>query len=162
MNVELKALSKIDAMKNLFAALLMLMVSGSAFAQSDKEFWFHNLEEAESYAASHEVPILMVFAGSDWCRPCMRFKKDILTTEAFSNYAKDKLTILYLDFPMRKENKLPAEQTKHNEQLAEKYNESGAFPYVLMLDANEKVLGKLAFKNQSPEEFIADCEKLQP
>lgn len=149
-------------MKNLFAALLILLVSGSAFAQSENEFWFHNLEEAESYAASHEVPILMVFAGSDWCRPCMRFKKDILTTEAFSNYAKDKLTILYLDFPMKKENKLPAEQIKHNEQLAEKYNESGAFPYVLMLDAHEKVLGKLSFTNQSPEEFISDCEKLQP
>jgi thioredoxin-related protein len=149
-------------MKNIFAAVLVLFVWGNSFAQDEKEFWFYDLEEAESYAALHEVPILVVFAGSDWCRPCMRLKKDILTTEVFSNYAKDKLTILYLDFPMRKENKLPEDQTKHNEQLADKYNDSGAFPYILMLDKNEKTLGKIAFKNQSPEEFIADCEKLNP
>ena len=39
-------------------------------------------------------------------------------------------------------------------KLAEKYNLEGSFPLVVILDKNGKVLGKMGFKNVSPEEYI--------
>ena len=37
---------------------------------------------------------------------------------------------------------------------AEKFNGEGSFPLVVILDKNGKVLGKMGFKNVSPEEYI--------
>jgi len=144
-----------------FLVLLVLcFFAQQGQAQLNEAITFNDITKAKAYAEKENVAILMVFAGSDWCRPCMQFKKSILLNDAFSAYSDTTLALLYLDFPLKKANKLSPEQTTHNEKLAEVYNTSGAFPAILLLDRNEKVLGKLPFKNQSPAEFIAQCEAL--
>lgn len=147
-------------MKRLVPFAILALACQLSFAQPDQEIQFTKLSEAKTFATEHEVPILMVFAGSDWCKPCIQFKKDILLSEPFQTYAKSHLAILYLDFPIRKANKLTDEEVKQNELLAEKYNPSGGFPQILLLTADETVLGKLSFKNQSPEAFIDDCKSI--
>ena len=135
--------------------LFFLCIIPFGFSQTEKpEHWFADINEAKEYATEKEVSILVVFAGSDWCKPCIQFKKEILSNETFNAFAKENMAILYLDFPMRKKNKLSAEQTQHNEQLAEKYNQKGAFPEIVLLNTDEKILGKFVFNNQSPESFI--------
>jgi len=146
-------------MNRLFFVFLLLGFNHLLIAQSDTLSWFTDLEKAKSAAAENGQDILMVFAGSDWCKPCIQFKKDILKSADFESKMKDELVVLYLDFPARKKNKLSQEQTSHNEALAERFNKSGAFPKILLLDDNEKVLGSPEFKNQSPLEFI---HELQP
>lgn len=138
----------------LFATLSFLSLQ--LVAQSEHTNWFSQIEEAQAYASEHEVPILMVFAGSDWCRPCIQFKQDILLSPDFENYAAEHLAILYLDFPARRKNQLPEEQTKHNERLAEQYNSSGAFPKLVLLSAKEEVLQEPTFHSQTPAVFIEE------
>lgn len=116
--------------------------------------WFENIDAAKQHAADNQKNILMVFAGSDWCKPCIKFKKDILQDSAFENWAREKLVILYLDFPARKKNKLPKDQKAHNEKLAEQFNKSGAFPSIYLLDHNEKVIAQPIYKGQTAEVFI--------
>ena len=118
--------------------------------------WFTNIEEAKSTAAENGQNILMVFAGSDWCKPCIKFKKDILQNSNFATQNIEKLVILYLDFPARKKNKLPKEQTKHNETLADKYNRSGTFPKIILLNAQGEKLKTVAFEGQSVEAFTSE------
>lgn len=143
-----------------FLVGVAILIFQSGYSQEHPGYWFSNVEDAKSYATEHEVPILMVFAGSDWCKPCIMFKKDILISENFEGYAAEHLAVLYLDFPIKKANKLPEEQTAHNEALAEKYNRSGAFPAIVMVDAEEHMLGHLEFHNQSADEFIESCKSL--
>jgi hypothetical protein len=69
---------------------------------------------------------------------------------------------LYLDFPARRNNKLPEEQTKHNERLADKYNSSGAFPKLVLLNAQEEVLMEPTFHSQSPEVFMEEITLSKP
>ena len=147
-------------MKKLAFVGMMVLAFQSVFAQEHGSNWFSDMDKAKSYAAAHDVPILMVFAGSDWCKPCIMFKKDILTSEGFDAYAKEHLAVLYLDFPIKKANKLSEEQTAHNEALAEKYNRAGAFPAIMMVDAQEHMLGHLEFHNQSTDDFIESCKSL--
>ncbi len=142
----------------LFSSLIVVALIG--FPQGTPDIPITNLEYAKSLASDKKVPILMVFAGSDWCKPCIQFKRDILSDEAFKSYASENLIVLYLDFPLKKANKLSKEQTEQNELLASKYNPSGAFPKILLLGSNEKFIGDLKFGNQTTAEFIESCKSL--
>lgn len=119
-----------------------------------------NLSEAKSYAKENHKLILLEFSGSDWCIPCIRMEKEIFQKDSFVNYSKEHLVLLHADFPRLKKHQLPKEQAKNNEELAEKYNKEGAFPYTVLLDADGKVLkqwdGMVA---TSPQEFI---KQIQP
>lgn len=140
-------------MSKLWMGLLGCLMSMQLVGQQDIT-WVHEMEEAQTVAQAENRQILMVFAGSDWCRPCIQFKKDILESSTFATYAKDKLVVLYLDFPARRKNQLPAPQKAHNEALAEQYNASGLFPNILLFSPKLDLQSKLDFKNQSPQTFV--------
>lgn len=139
-------------------AVLLIILSASAFSQ--KPAWFVNSSEAKVYADANKVPILLVFAGSDWCKPCKILKADILNSTVFQSYYSTKFALLYLDFPIQAKNKLPDSLKKQNELLAEKYNKTGIFPNLVMINTKGEVLGTLVFKNQTPQVFIDQCEQL--
>ncbi len=145
-------------MKKLFITLLLAIAFTMAHSQS--KAWFSSSADAKAYAISNKVPILLVFAGSDWCKPCMMLKADILHSAAFEAYFPSKMAILYLDFPMQAKNKLPAELKKQNELLVESYNKSGAFPAMILINTEGKVLGNLKYTSQTPAVFVEQCKTL--
>ncbi|MFK7772250.1 MAG: thioredoxin family protein [Saprospiraceae bacterium] len=139
--------------------IFMVAIFAATFVSAQNENslqWFTNIEEAKSISTKNEQNILMVFAGSDWCKPCIQFKKDILQNSNFATQNGEELVILYLDFPARKKNKLSKEQTKHNETLADKYNRSGTFPKIILLDAQGEKLKTIVFEGQSVEAFTTE------
>lgn len=117
--------------------------------------WKDSYQEALEQANSEDKPIVLVFSGSDWCAPCIRLEKTIWTSREFKNYANKELILYRADFPRKKSNKLPQEQLDQNKRLAERFNQNGYFPLVLILDKSEKVLGKTGYQKISPEEYIA-------
>jgi len=122
----------------------------------DSLVWTTDLDEAEKIAAANDLRVLMVFSGSDWCRPCQAFKKEVLLNESFRTAAKDKVVVLYLDFPAKKRNMLPEKQSAKNADLAEKYNQNGTFPTVLLMSETEDLAPcKLNYKSEGAEEWIA-------
>ncbi len=140
----------------IWLALCLIQVQAQ---ESIPSHWEINMEKAKEKAQAENKSILMVFAGSDWCKPCIQFKKDILLSDEFSKFEEQELIILYLDFPARKKNRLPENQTLHNEQLAEKFNRQGAFPKVVLLDGNGKKVKDIPFKNQSPSDYLHQFPK---
>lgn len=131
------------------ALILTCLICGSS--QVASETWFTNKDKVQLFASNNDSNILMIFAGSDWCRPCIKFKKEILLSEEFSQLD---LAILYLDFPAKKKNKLSKEQTSHHEALADKYNRSGSFPKIVLLDSKFATIKSIEYTHQTPEEFI--------
>jgi thioredoxin-related protein len=113
-----------------------------------------NASEAFQIAGEAHRPVLLVFAGSDWCAPCMRLEKKILTDDSFKNFAELNLVILKAEFPQRK--KLSAEVEKQNEALAEQYNPNGIFPYLVLLTADKQVISLINYHDQSPADFISE------
>lgn len=113
----------------------------------------HNAEEAFRIASETDKPVLLVFAGSDWCAPCIRFEKQVLSENSFLEFAKENLVILKADFPQRK--KLPLSEQEQNDTLAEQYNPKGVFPRLLLLRVDKSVLSVLSYTNQTPVEFIS-------
>jgi thioredoxin-related protein len=102
--------------------------------------WENNFEVAKQRAEKEHKLILVNFSGSDWCIPCIRQHKEVFDSKTFTDYADANLVLLGADFPRLKKNKLPKEQQKANDELAEKYNPNGIFPLTLLLDHKGKVI----------------------
>jgi hypothetical protein len=65
---------------------------------------------------------------------------------------------LLADFPRQKKNQLPKEKQELNDKLAEKYNPEGEFPYMVLLDAEGKVLRKWSGfdRKLSVQDYVAE------
>lgn len=150
-------------MKKLQLATLITLIglSITSYAQ-ENEHWLKDFDKAKEIAAKEHRPILMSFAGSDWCKPCIKLTREVFETPEFQDYAKDHLVLLLLDFPRLKKNALPKEQVKHNEKMAEKYNHDGSFPLVVLVDAEGKVIDKTGYQAGGPDNFIAYLNKTLP
>ncbi len=118
--------------------------------------WQENFEDALQLAEEANKPIVLVFSGSDWCAPCIRFKRNILDSEDFMNYSESNYVLYNADFPRKKKNKLPLEISNSNKSLAAEFNSSGYFPLVVVLDKEKSLLGKTGVdRRASPKEFIS-------
>lgn len=115
---------------------------------------------AVQLAQKKHKAILLVFSGSDWCQPCIRFDKQVLQQEAFLSFAQANLVVLKCDFPQRKA--LSPQLLKQNEALAEQFNPEGSFPKLLLLDAQLEVLAPLNYQNQALETFIKQIDQQLP
>ncbi len=143
-------------MKKILIGFIVL-VSNFGFAQE----WQENFDEAKKIASEQDKNIIIVFSGSDWCAPCIKLDKNIWQSEAFKKEANEEWVLVKANFPRKKANELSKEQTEHNRKLAEKYNIEGSFPLVVILDKSGKVLGKMGFKNVTPEEYIKMIHALE-
>lgn len=103
---------------------------------------------------------LLVFSGSDWCLPCIRFEREVLQAASFITFSKENLVIENADFPQHK--KLSKEQVRHNESLAERYNTQGYFPHVLLLNEHGKVLSQIITNRVVAENVIAQIKPYLP
>lgn len=136
---------------NFFSALLfvLLIVPG----------WESDFETAKQKAHEQQKLILLEFSGSDWCAPCIRFRKGVLETTSFKSFADSALILLNADFPRLKKNKLSKEQQKKNDKLADQYNPNGVFPMTVLLDADGKMLKTWeGYPNLSAEQFISQVK----
>lgn len=123
--------------------------------------WGTSFEEAKKTAKNENKHIILVFAGSDWCAPCIKLEKQILETKEFKESVKKDYVLLKADFPRKKKNQLTENLQNQNKKLAEEYNKSGGFPLVVVLDKNGKKLGETGYKNVSPDSYLDILNKMR-
>lgn len=131
--------------------IVVFVFSASVTAQD----WESDYKDAVAHAKKDNKPLILVFAGSDWCAPCIKLDREIWQSEPFRTYSATNYVLFRADFPRKKANQLPTDQVLQNSQLAEKYNPQGHFPLVVVLNADEKVLGTSAYQKIPPEEYIS-------
>lgn len=119
-------------MKLFFSFLLFFVLSGGN--------WQTDFQAAQKQAKEEHKLILLNFSGSDWCGPCIQFKKQVLDKKVFVEMAAKNLVLVNADFPRQQKNQLPDEVVKSNTALAYKYDREGYFPTTLLLDADGNVL----------------------
>lgn len=140
-----------------FLALLLVL---KANAQTPALTWNSDLTAALQQAKATNKPILAVFSGSDWCKPCIMLQQEVFDQPEFAQYAHDKLVLAHFDFPRGKKNKLPADQTRRNEQAAAQLNKEGSFPLVVLLSPEGKVLAKTGYRPGGPAAYDAYLTQL--
>lgn len=136
--------------KKIILSIFLLFTLYSINAQE----WLTDIDMAKKVALQKNQKIILVFQGSDWCAPCIKLDTEIWSTPEFIAYSKEHYVLLKADFPRKKKNMLDKKQQEKNNQLAEKYNTTGFFPYVVVLDKNAHVLGSTGYKKVSPAAYI--------
>jgi thioredoxin-related protein len=141
-------------------AFILLFVYLALTDTVDSGEWLNDFDQAKQEAKQGNRKILLNFSGSDWCAPCIKMKKDVFEKPEFGDYAAKHLVLVRADFPRHKKNQLSTQQTAHNEQLAEKYNSQGKFPFTLLLDAEGKVIQTWdGYQDATVNDFIKQIDK---
>ncbi len=136
--------------RHLTLLILFCLFSLSGISQD----WETSFETAKNKSKKTQAPIILVFQGSDWCAPCIKLDREVWSTPVFQKYAAENYVMLQADFPRKKINALSKEQTMANKLLAERYNQKGIFPLVVLLDEDGKELGQTSYKRLAPEAYI--------
>jgi uncharacterized protein YyaL (SSP411 family) len=147
-------------MKKMLIAGLALLAAAPAIAQTAPTTWQTSLPAALAQAKASQKPVLVVFSGSDWCKPCMQLKQEVFDQPEFSQYAQDKFVLARFDFPRNKKNALPKDQTKASEEAAAQLNKEGAFPAVVLLSPEGKVLARTGYRPGGAAAYDAYLDQL--
>ena len=141
----------------------VLSATADAPAQSlEAAGWLADLGAAQAQAKATNRPVLAVFSGSDWCKPCIMYEQEVFAKPEFTAYAKDKLVLAHFDFPRQKRNQPTAAQLKLNEAAAAQLNREGDFPLAVLLSPEGKVLAKTGYIAGGPAAFEAYLKKIVP
>ena len=124
--------------------------------------WVADLGTAQAQAKATNRPILAVFSGSDWCKPCIMYEREVFSQPEFTAYAKDKLVLAHFDFPRQKKNQPTAAQLKLNEAAAAQLNREGDFPLAVIIAPNGQVLAKTGYITGGPAAFAAYLKTVVP
>jgi uncharacterized protein YyaL (SSP411 family) len=127
-------------------ALSALCVAPAQTAPVGAPVWATSLPAALAQAKASQRPVLAVFSGSDWCKPCMQLKQEVFDQPEFAQFAQDKFVLARFDFPRNKKNALSKEQTRLSEEAAAQLNREGAFPAVVLLSPEGKVLARTGYR----------------
>ncbi len=122
------------------------------------QVWSAEYPEAQATAATTGKNVVLVFAGSDWCAPCIRLEREIWAAEGFAELAGKDFVFYKADFPRKKANQLPEDVARQNAELAEKYNTMGAFPLVVVLTPAGDVLGQTGYKKVTPAAYLSTLQ----
>lgn len=145
-------------MKATLCIIFHLFIFSILYSQDN----FYNYSGALADSKANNKNILLIFGGSDWCKPCIQLEKKILDSELFID-SRHHFIYLYLDFPYKKENRLSENQTKHNESLAEKFNSEGSFPKIVLIDSDETIIKEIKYSEAlSAQSFIEQIKSQQP
>ena len=129
----------------------------SSAGQASELSWGTDLPGALNQARSENKMVLLDFTGSDWCSWCIKFDKDVLSTDKFTSYAKSKLVLVRVDFP---NHKVQNEALKRaNQELAQRFHVSG-YPTFVVLNSSGKEIGRqVGYAEGGSEAFTAQLDR---
>lgn len=144
-----------------FKIVFALIVSAvPLFAQEKIDYeqhWLKNYAVAQDSSIKSKKPILISFSGSDWCKPCIKLRSQILDTREFMDFAASSFVLVHADFPYN--SPISKEQRKHNEALADKFNKEGSFPKIVIVNAQGNILYSCGYIDCTPTEYIELIKK---
>lgn len=77
----------------------------SAYRESKRKpprGWFTDPEKAKEFAASRKLPIVILFSGTDWCKPCQKLHDKVLSDRKVRNLILSGCVGLYVNVPAGK------------------------------------------------------------
>ncbi|MBI3884150.1 MAG: thioredoxin family protein [Opitutae bacterium] len=145
------------------ARLLLLTAVCAVSLRAAELTWWTDLAAARQLAAREHKQLLVDFTGSAWCPPCIALHREVLTTAAFAEYAKN-YVLVKLDYPRRADRtpaKIAADPAlKKLMELKERYGIEG-YPTLLFLSPADEDKGRLVGydEGQGPEKYLAQLDR---
>lgn len=124
--------------------------------------WTQDWDAAVALSKEKDVPIFVLFTGSDWCPYCVKLHDRIFAKDGWKDGVKDQVLLVYLDFPNDK-SKVPEKYRDRNRKLAEEYGIEG-YPTCLLLSVDDlKPVMQYGYDDSdTPESFAKDVTDYVP
>jgi len=135
-------------------APFILVLIAAFFNTAHAQDWKYDFEEAQALAKEKDQNIVLFFTGSDWCPPCIKLERKVLSKPEFKEFADKNFVWVKADFPKRKKNRLSKIQREKNNALAKRFNRKQVFPVILMIDKEGNVLGATGYRKMSAQRYI--------
>ena len=120
--------------------------------------WGDDLTVALTKAEKDELPVLLLFTGSDWCSPCKVLESTVTDTEEFLSHAGDHVHLVRIDLP-QSPNIISAERMAINKDLAKRYAING-YPTLLFVNTDGRAISKYEGPRETAS-LLAECEVMQ-
>jgi thiol-disulfide isomerase/thioredoxin len=122
--------------------------------------WTMDLAAAKTYAAEHQLPVLLNFSGSDWCHWCQLMEKNVFSQPDWTSYAASNVVMVLVDFP-RDKSLVPEKYAARNDALNAEYGVEGFPTFVVLDDDGITELGRLtAGEEKTPASFQGELTRL--
>ncbi len=138
-------------MKKLFL-LFLLIGSYTVQAQESELTWYTNFEKAMQLSVKEKKPLMLFFTGSDWCGWCIRLQKEVFHKSEFVTWAKDKVILVELDFPRKKQLEPSMQQQNYGLQNALQVR---GYPTIWFVNAEKKDDGKINLSQLGSTGYVA-------
>lgn len=132
--------------------LFLLIGSYTIQAQESELIWHTNFEKAMQLSAKEKKPLMLFFTGSDWCGWCIRLQKEVFHKSEFVAWAKDKVILVELDFPRKKQLEPSMQQQNYGLQNALQVR---GYPTIWFVNAEKKDDGKINLSQLGSTGYVA-------
>lgn len=115
-------------------------------------------ETAKAEAKKENKDILIVLTGSEWCKPCVKMKKNVFENQEFISYANEHFVIFEVNLGRHWD--MDSKLYKDYAFFKEKY-QSNALPTLIVLDSNEIRKAVISEKLTSFESTMDKLKQLE-
>ncbi|MDG1670735.1 MAG: VWA domain-containing protein [Akkermansiaceae bacterium] len=130
--------------------LTALIALSFIFSPALKAAQYTDFDLALNEAKEEELPLAVIFTGSDWSQLSITFEKEILSHKVYQNWAKSKVITVLIDLPRTGIDK---ESRNARRALAAKFDIT-SYPMVIFLDTDENNLGTLSHDSKGAASWI--------
>jgi hypothetical protein len=113
-------------------------------------------EEALEVAKTEELPVMVIFTGSDWSKLSITFEQEILTHQIFKKWAETKVIWTLIDLPRVG---LTDVERRARRSLVEELGVE-TFPIAVFLDVNKNPMGSLTHDPKGPSSWIERADAI--
>ena len=123
--------------------IIALCCLGMTLSAATPDGWMTDYDAALKKAEAEKKFVYVLFTGSDWCHWCKKLRNDVLEKKAFQKFAKEKMILVYCDFPRKQQ--LPREQMEKQKKWFQQLNESASgVPSAVIVTSDGKVAGRIS------------------
>ncbi|MBR0055928.1 MAG: thioredoxin family protein, partial [Kiritimatiellae bacterium] len=130
-----------------------------AISGAEPGVWTQDYDAAIALARSRSLPAIINFTGSDWCGWCRLMDRQVFSTDAFADWARGRVVLIWIDFPSDP-SLVPEKWRQRNQDLQRQHNVRG-YPTYIALNSSGDVAGQLgASRDATPKAFTSRFEAL--
>ena len=122
--------------------------------------WHHSYSKALAEAKKTQRPIVLLFTGEDWCKPCKYLERKVFMKNEFHKWALENAVLAKVDLNREfKPTVFNVFERKAHGELLEKYR-MRAIPSAIILTPGERPLGVLRFSGQTAREYVSAAQRI--
>lgn len=143
-------------MKSIFIVpILFLLMSINSHGQIKKS---PDYETAKSEAKKNNKDLLIILTGSEWCKPCVKMKKNVFENQEFIDYANERFEIFEVNMPRNWD--MNSKVYQDYAFFKDKY-QTNALPSLIVLGSNEEQKAVISEKLTSFEKTMERLKEIK-